>query len=148
MHKAYTILFTLLIISCTTMQESYTIHILHPGHFEFTGQDNSQNEINYYFLSGEFKMGKPLSAPLLKKLSETYKPTAGKTLSSVYVYRETGELNQRFNKDRSYFDGHEKDLLAYIRYSGTKLDIYYLLNDGKVVYDGVENKETNFEFDQ
>ena len=44
---------------------------------------------------------------------------------------------------------HDNDLLAYLRWTDGEQDIFWLVENGKVVYDGLAKKsvEPPFEFD-
>lgn len=65
-----------------------------------------------------------------------------------YVYTETDKFNNSYNKPREFFDGKNKNLIAYIRFTDSINDIFYILDNGIVVYDCVDNKPSNFEFEK
>lgn len=129
-------------------QTKFEIKPLSPYSFEFVGQNDLTNKIDYYFLSQwsnydeeSFQKLKD-SVNLLTENKDQFK------LYSVYIYKETDELNENFNKSKDWLDGHNHNLIAYIRFDEGINDIFYILKDGNVVYDNVKNEKVDFEFEQ
>lgn len=129
--------------------EDFILNPLHPYTYEFEGNNSTHNKIDYFYLSGAFEYGITYYTALQKGINEKQKEaTNNYKLYSIYVYKETEELNKSYNKPREYFDGKNKDLIAYVRFKDSINDIFYILDNGYVVYDCVANKPLNFEFEE
>lgn len=63
------------------------------------------------------------------------------SLHSIYVYRATSDIGKQFTGSADVLRGqHAKQLLSFARWSGEQLDIFYLIDDGAVVFDLLEDK--------
>lgn len=144
-------MFALLLFSCNTNKKMQNIKIepLSPYHYEFRDSDNNLDKIDYYFLKGDFQVNDNLKKELQDFITN-YSKTNTKTYAynSLYIYKETEELNNDYKGDKSSFDGLNKELIAYVRFNNNQLDIFYILEEGNVVFDLIKNQETNFEFEQ
>lgn len=129
--------------------ESFNINPLKPYSYEFVGENASLNRIDYFYLSGKLDYNKNFYKELQKTVYDKEKEIKNNyNLYSIYIYRETEELNASYNEPRESFDGKNKDLIAYIRFAENINDIFYIIKDGKVIYDCVEDSPMSFEFDQ
>lgn len=129
--------------------ENIKLKPLSPYTFEFKGKNEASNRIDYFYLKGKFQYEDILYRKLNKIISEHYKKTKNQyKLFSIYIYKETEELNESYDKTRESFDGKNNDLLAYVRFSNTVNDIFYIIENGFVIYDCVNEKSLNFEFEQ
>lgn len=144
-------MFALLLFSCNTNKKMQNIKIepLSPYHYEFRDSDNNLDKIDYYFLKGDFQVNDNLKKELQDFITN-YSKTNTKTYAynSLYIYKETEELNNDYKGNKSSFDGLNKELIAYVRFNNNQLDIFYILEEGNVVFDLIKNQETNFEFEQ
>lgn len=71
------------------------------------------------------------------------------SVHSIYVYRATGDIGKQFTGSADILRGqHARQLLSFTRWTGEQLDIFYLIDDGAVVYDLLEDKPVspNWEF--
>lgn len=144
-------MFALLLFSCNTNKKMQNIKIepLSPYHYEFRDSDNNLDKIDYYFLKGDFQVNDNLKRKLQDFITNYSKTnTKTYTYNSLYIYKETEELNNDYKGDKSSFDGLNKELIAYVRFNNNQLDIFYILEEGNVVFDLIKNQETNFEFEQ
>ncbi|PWS29670.1 hypothetical protein DF947_21730 [Pedobacter paludis] len=110
------------------------------------GTTSSKNE--YFFLNNNQETDRFLIAELHKKFKIL--DTGNYPNHSIYIYNKTETLNQNFKGNRDQLKGlHDDDLRVYIRYKMGKMDLFYLLKDGKVVYDGLHQIKIDppFEFD-
>ena len=57
-------------------------------------------------------------------------------------------INQKYTGGKAGLDGHNNDLIAYVRYNQCTIDIFYITEKGNVIYDMLYGKEEQFEFDQ
>lgn len=130
-------------------KDSFSLKILSPYTYEFEGESGSLNRIDYFYLDGSFNYN-TLFYKELKKSADQIHENIEKDYKvySIYIYKKTKELNASYNKPREFFDGKNKDIIAYIRFTDTINDIFYIIKEGAIVYDKVENKLLNFEFDE
>jgi hypothetical protein len=139
------------LVSCNKNKNTQNskIHPLSPYHYKFNDTDDNLNNINYYFLSGTFEIDENLKK-LLKDFIDDYSKNENDNYAynSVYIYKETNFLNENYKGDKSSFDGRNKELIAYVRFNYKEIDIFYLLDQGNVIFDFVKNKEVDFEFEQ
>lgn len=147
--KNLIILFTLFVACIQNKSEDLQLVALSPKTYEFKAGEN-KNRIDYFFAEGNFSYNSSEYENLKNKIDEKIKDVNVKEyhLYSVYIYKETSSINKDYKNGREGLDGHNQDLLAYLRYSGGKMDIFYIINKGNVVYDKLSGKEESFEFDQ
>jgi len=147
--KNLIILFTLFVACIQNKSEDLQLVALSPKTYEFKAGEN-KNRIDYFFAEGDFSYNSAEYENLRNKIDEKIKEVNVKDyqLYSVYIYKETSIINKEYKNGREGLDGHNKDLLAYLRYSEGKKDIFYIINKGNVVYDKLSGKEESFEFDQ
>lgn len=143
--------FALLLFSCNTNKKMQNIKIepLSPYHYEFKDSENNLDKIDYFFLKGDFQVNDNLKKELHDFITNYSKTNTKKyAYNSVYIYKETKELNNAYKGDKSSFDGLNNEIIAYVRFNNNELDIFYILEEGNVVFDLIKNQETNFEFEQ
>ena len=129
-------------------EESFSIEPLYPFNYEFEGEKEKLNRIDYYYISGDFQYN-TADYDKLKKIIEAQRQSL-KTdyyLYSIYVFHETDELNESYNKPREYFAAKYKDMAAYIRYKNGVKNIFYILKDSYVIYDYLKTEKVDFEFE-
>jgi len=107
------------------------------------------NRIDYLYVENNFYFEKDTYQKLKDKIEEKHMQLLdGKyQLSSFYIYKKTDVINEHYNKGTVGLDGHNRDLLAYVRYGNGKMDIFYVLKDGNVIYDLLQNRQEGFEFE-
>ena len=129
-------------------KENFELKPLHPYTYEFEGEKDKLNRIDYYYISGDFQYN-TADYDKLKKIIEAQRQSL-KTdyyLYSIYVFHETDELNESYNKTREYFGAKYKDMAAYIRYKNGVKNIFYILKDSYVIYDYLKTEKVDFEFE-
>lgn len=147
--KNLIILFTLFVACIQNKSEDLQLVALSPKTYEFKAGEN-KNRIDYFYAEGNFSYNTSEYENLKNKIDEKIKDANLKDyhLYSVYIYKETSIINEEYKNGREDLDGHNEDLLAYLRYSEGKMDIFYIIDKGNVVYDKLSGKEESFEFDQ
>lgn len=147
--KNLIILFTLFVACIQNKSEDLQLVALSPKTYEFKAGEN-KNRIDYFFAEGNFSYNTSEYENLRNKIDEKIKEVNVKEyhLYSVYIYKETSIINKEYKNGREGLDGHNEDLLAYLRYSEGKMDIFYIIDKGNVVYNKLSGKEESFEFDQ
>lgn len=137
----------------TTTPEKNMINLtpLSPYQYEFTTQNSEKNAINYFFTERKKWQNQSYRKELEKnieaiqlKISENY------MFFSVYVYAHTKQLNEKFKGDNNSLQGtYDSDLISYARWKQGKLDIFYFIDSGNVVFDALKNTRTSpeWEFD-
>ncbi len=147
----YISIIILLFIACNNTKETNHPNMelipLSPYTYTFDN-DHEHNRIDYYFMDMDFSYNEK-SYRVLKDEIQTLIPAKSKFhLFSIYIYKKTEILNANYDKGKEWLDGQNQDLIAYLRFSEDALDIYYILKDGFVIYDGMQNEKVNFEFEQ
>ena len=124
---------------------------LSPYQYEFTTQEVEKNAINYFFTERKNWQNKSFRKELEKNIENIQLKVSGNyMLFSVYVYARTKILNKRFKGDSNSLKGvHDDDLISYARWKQGKLDIFYLIDSGNVVFDVLKNTTVSpaWEFD-
>lgn len=147
--KNLIILLTLFVACIQNKSEDFQLVALSPITYEFKAGEN-KNRIDYFYVEGNFSYDNADYERLKKKIDEKTSTidTKNYQLYSVYIYRKTEVLNQQYKEGKEGLDGHNQDLIAYIRYEKGNRDIFYIIEKGNVVYDVLSNKEEDFEFEQ
>lgn len=147
--KNLIILLTLFVACIQNKSEDFQLVALSPVNYEFKAGEN-KNRIDYFYVEGNFSYDVDEYEKLKKKIDDKTAGTDIKNyqLYSVYIYKKTDVLNQQYKAGREGLDGHNQDLIAYIRYDKGNRDIFYITERGNVVYDVLSNKEEDFEFEQ
>lgn len=129
-------------------EKSFSIKPLYPFNYEFEGEKDKLNRIDYYYISGDFQYNKS-DYDRLQKMIEAKRQSIETDyyLYSIYVFHETDELNESYNKPREYFGAKYKDMASYIRYKNGVKNIFYILKDSYVIYDYLKNEKVDFEFE-
>lgn len=140
----------LLIASCgQKVSEDIELVALSPVTYKLN-ERNYINRVDYFYVKGPFLYNSNYYQHLKKLIDERTATIDLKVFRyySIYIYRETGMINDDFKGGKKMLDGHNKDLIAYLRYIRGKRDIFYMIDQGNVVFDLVAFKEDRFEFDQ
>lgn len=154
--KTACLLLSICLFACnqTKIDHSFALTPLSPYKYEFAKKDTlgeeTKNRIDYYFTEQKQKPASVLANALLRSIKKMQTNENLYRLHSVYVYRKTVVLNADFKGHRTDLSGiHDNDLSAYLRWTGGEQDIFWLVENGKVVYDGLAKKpvEHPFEFD-
>ncbi len=154
--KIYSILFISILISCNQnekmkREENYNLRIkpLSPYSYEFRDNQNNLNNIVYFYLDEELANDFSLNEKIEKTIMSQYNKVDSKyVFNSIYIYRKTNILNNKYSAKSNSFDGFNDDLLVYARFVNKKLDMCYVIDKGIVTYNVIENKKVNFEFEQ
>ncbi|MFV0306099.1 MAG: hypothetical protein ACK5IC_11540 [Moheibacter sp.] len=127
---------------------NFELKPLSPYSHMFKGRNNMENRIDYYYLnklpSNDVQFYQQLKDSVFLLAEKRY----DFNLYSIYIYKETDELNEKFNKQKLWLDGHNKDLIAYIRFNNGENDIFYIIQNEIVIFDNVKNEKVYFEFEQ
>ncbi len=147
------LLILLIFLGCTKNNNSSSvkkmIEIVPLSPYSYTFEtDGRTNRIDYYTVHNPPSKVKALYHQLEKEISARYTQVEDYKFLSIYIYKETSELNEKFIGSKKSFDGRNNDLVAFIRFVNNKKDIFYILKNSKVIYDGVEDQKLNFEFDE
>ncbi|AKK73011.1 hypothetical protein OK18_10650 [Chryseobacterium gallinarum] len=147
--KNLIILFTIFVACIQNKSEDFQLTALSPVTYEFKAREN-KNRIDYFYAKGNLSYNTATYEKLKKAIDDKTAsvPIKGYHLYSIYVYKQTDVINKQYKGGKEGLDGHNADLLAYVRYSGGKPDIFYITENGNVIYDMLSGKEENFEFDQ
>lgn len=133
--------------NASSMKKTIEIVPLSPYSYTFE-TDGRTSRIDYYTVQNPPAEVKTLYHQLEKEINARYAKVKDYKFLSIYIYKETNELNESFTGSNKSFDGRNNDLVAFIRFVNTKEDIFYILKDSKVIYDGVEDQKLNLEFDE
>ncbi len=134
-------------------QSKITLHPLSPYTHEFKDKapgKYTMDRADFFYTDAE----KYLSEGEQKQLFDVVKTQKDKITSnynalSIYVYKATDKLNPTYKGSFEDIKGvYDNDLLSYTRWMNGKMDIFYIIKDGNVVYDMAENKDVKppFEF--
>ncbi|MBK1894233.1 hypothetical protein [Chryseobacterium paridis] len=147
--KNLIILLTLFVACIQNKSEDFQLVALPPVTYEFKAGEN-KNRIDYFYADRNFSYDNNEYEKLKKKVDEKTGNinTQDYNLYSVYIYKKTDVLNNEYKGGKEGLDGHNQDLIAYIRYEKGNRDIFYVIEKGNVLYNVLTNKEENFEFDQ
>ncbi|MET0090131.1 MAG: hypothetical protein ABW068_08970 [Candidatus Thiodiazotropha sp.] len=153
------LLFVLLLASCESntlppwSAESMQLHPLSPITYLFDSEAGT-NRIDYFFIDSDYiSISDARFRAALQKLAETAHSNLTEKnygISSIYVYRRTSKLNHEFSGDAEALRGvFDNDIVSYSRWNKGQLDIFYLLDDGKVVFNLLTNESVDppWEFD-
>ncbi|MGJ1430080.1 hypothetical protein ACR79M_00400 [Sphingobacterium spiritivorum] len=144
------LLLFVVITGCVAQKKGdFELKELVSGGYEFEKEGNT-NRIDYLYAEGDFSY-RPEEYKLLKHKAEEKKAALTNkkyTLHSLYIYKKTDIINQHYGKGKEGLDGHNRDLIAYVRYSGDKMDICYIIEEGNVIYDVLTDQREDFEFEK
>jgi len=131
------------------------LHSLNPVSYEFKDPAPAEGKslvdrADFFYADAD----KYLTEEQQKQLFEVVKAQKDKISGnynalSIYVYKKTDKLNTTYKGSFQDIKGvYDNDLLSYTRWMNGKMDIFYIIKDGNVVYDMAENKEVSppFEF--
>ncbi len=127
---------------------------LNPYQYSFRCEHYLGNcRLDYFFSSRQDWQNEVFRKKLYKEvLQKSDKNIQHFRVYSLYVYERTKQLNEKFDGDfdklRAVYNIN-LNLISYTRWSEGKMDIFYLIENGNVVYDVLENEEINptWEFD-
>ena len=108
--------------------------------------------LNHYFFVEDPQRGDAAYRAALRDAVDAAQREAigGLAVQSVYVYERTDKLNAAFKGDASQLSGvYDRWLVSYTRSSQGRQDIFYMVDDGNVVFDLLKNEPVSpsFEFD-
>ncbi|SFA54184.1 hypothetical protein SAMN04488511_11352 [Pedobacter suwonensis] len=144
------IILLLVLTACNnSKQQNFELKPLNPDVQQFKSGTNN-NRIDYFYIRGNFFYKKSTYALLGDKVNRKINSAIlpDYDFYSVYVYRDLDLPNKKDGGGINTFDGQNKNLVAYIRYKRGHMDIFYIINNGNVVYNLISGKEMDFEFDQ
>lgn len=144
------IILLLVLAACKNgKRQNFELKPLGPNVQEFKSGKN-RNRIDYFYFKGNFTYEKSNYA-LLEKNVKTKLNSAivqDYDLYSLYIYRDSDLLRKQHDGAINAFDGQNEKLVAYIRYKQGHMDIFYIIKNGKVVFDLITRNEEDFEFDE
>jgi hypothetical protein len=123
---------------------------LSPYQYEFSNQ-YGKNRIDYFFTKHDYQDNPGFREKLdnlIKKIKS--KIDSKYNLYSIYVYKKTTTINENFSGDNNDLRGvYNNDLISYSRWNQGNIDIFYFIEDGKVVFDMIKNDRVSpsWEFD-
>ncbi|MGJ1263869.1 hypothetical protein [Sphingobacterium spiritivorum] len=147
--KKFLLLFVVITGCAAQKKGDFELKDLVSAGYEFEKEGNT-NRIDYLYADGDFSY-RPEEYKLLKRKAEEKKAGLSRkeyALHSLYIYKKTDIINQHYGEGKEGLDGHNRDLIAYIRYNANKMDICYIIEEGNVVYDVVTDQRENFEFEK
>lgn len=147
-----------LLFSCnsnqTMNQAKIELHPLSPVSYEFKDpapETKLLNRADFFYIDANGSLSTTEQKELLKIVNTQKDKIIGNyNALSIYVYRKTDKLNSTYKGSFQDIKGvYDNDLISYTRWMNGKMDIFYIIKDGNVVYDMAENKEVSppFEFD-
>jgi hypothetical protein len=154
--KIFTIILCIsLLFSCDQISPDVNrepIHLvpLSPYQYEFSNQ-YGKNRIDYFFIEKAYKDDEKFRQELyiiLVKMKE--KINSKYDLYSIYIYKKTAKINEKFSGDHNDLRGiYDNDLISYSRWNQGNVDIFYFIENGKVVFDMIKNDRVSpsWEFD-
>lgn len=147
--RLFLMLAWLLVIGCSKPPQPLAVTPLSPFQYEFSTPDGLARN-DYFFVAtdgvDQAQLKQALAA--LATIKQRDRP-AGLQVYSIYVYRKSTRLNRAFRGDSAQLRAYAAaDLLAYCRWRQGKIDIFYWLENGRVVFDLLENEpiKPSFEF--
>lgn len=130
--------------------EHWPLQPLSPRTYAFVSPQGAA--CNHYFFVDKPRPDQAAFREALRQNIEAAHDRVSKqqALYSVYVYERNAQLNPIFAGDAAALRGvHDNALLAYARWRHGVLDIFWLMEQGEVVFDVLTNKPVipTFEFD-
>lgn len=114
---------------------------LSPYVHRFAGEAGA-GRIDYYFTAPPRRLDARFRARLREAVEAAARRNAdGTTLRSIYVYKARDGIGAGFRGTPEALRGrHFNALLSYTRWSGGQLDIFYIIESGRVVFDVLEDR--------
>lgn len=114
---------------------------LSPHVHRFTGEAGA-GRIDYYFIAPPRRLDARFRASLREAVEAAARRNAdGATLRSIYVYTAHGGIGASFRGTPETLRSHHFNaLLSYTRWSSGQLDMFYIIESGRVVFDVLENR--------
>lgn len=97
----------------------------------------------YYYVEPPEQLDAAFRHRLRSAVEAAEKTNASKimTVHSIYVYRAIGSIGKDFNGSVEMLRGHHaRQLLSFARWTDEQLDIFYIIDNGQVVFDLLEDK--------
>lgn len=106
---------------------------------------------SYFFAPRQHWKNPAFRKKLLKEvLQKPAKDIQKLSFYSLYVYEKTKELNTNFKGNADALSGtYRSNLMSYSHWKEGKMDMFYLIKDGNIVYDILEDRviKATWEFD-
>jgi hypothetical protein len=130
--------------------EKMRLYPLSPKHIEFSN-DTGNYRIDYYYINGADISDIQFREKLREQVDKEHaKLPKAYDVSSIYIYQKTETLNENFAGNAEALRGvYDNDLVSYSRWNKQDGDVFYLIENGNVVFDMILNEEisTPWEFD-
>jgi hypothetical protein len=157
LNKAYiatlaiSILFSCDQISPNIKKEPINLVSLSPHTYEFSNQ-NGRNRIDYFFIEKDYDKDAKFRENLYNLLNKKQQvnATSDYNLYSIYVYKKTSKINEKFTGSSEDLRGvYDNNLISYSRWNKGNIDIFYFIEDGEVVFDMIKSERVSpsWEFD-
>lgn len=98
---------------------------------------------DYYFVPDPRQLDTRFRRRLreLVEAAEKFADTSDSAVHSIYVYRATNGIGEQFRGTPEALRGdHAGQLVSFTRWSGKRLDMFYLIDKGQVVFDVLDDK--------
>lgn len=98
---------------------------------------------NYFFIPNPRQLDAPFRRRLreLVEAAEKSADTDDSAVHSIYVYRATHGIGAQFQGTPDALRGNHADqLVSFTRWSGGRLDMFYLIDKGQVIFDLIDDK--------
>lgn len=124
----------------TASTEPLQLTPLAPYLYEFSNEQG-KNRIDYFFINQENNNDAQFRDALYQLVVSKKPQNINEyALYSIYMYRKTEQLNERFTAKAdflraTYFD----DVISYSRWNKGHLDMFYLIKNGDVMFDMIDN---------
>jgi hypothetical protein len=149
--------FALLLVACnseqTNSQTDIGLHPISPVTYAFKDpapEVKLLNRADFFYSDTKIDLTAKSQKALFEHVkTQKNKITANYNALSIYVYKKTDKLNETYKGNFDDLKGvHDNDLISYTRWVNGNMDIFYIIKDGNVVYDMVENASVTppFEF--
>ncbi|MCU7918077.1 MAG: hypothetical protein KZQ95_06920 [Candidatus Thiodiazotropha sp. (ex Epidulcina cf. delphinae)] len=123
---------------------------LSPNTYEFSN-DTGKYRVDYFYLDTVYRADPGFREALRALVEKAHaKVPPAYDVSSIYVYRKTEMLNQDFSGNADALRGvYDNDLVSYSRWNQQAIDVFYLIDEGNVVFDLISNEAVSvpWEFD-
>lgn len=135
----------------TREKENIRLIPLSPYSHEFTHQ-GKKCRIDYFFTAAGYREQKDFRESFYQAIKTVKSEDSSEyDLYSLYVYEETDKINENFAGDMNDLrdGGYDNYLMSYTRWNKDELDISYIIESGRVVFDMTKNEPVSptWEFD-
>ena len=123
---------------------------LSPYHAELAGPTGPGRSLYFFVERGH--RGDEGFRDALRRLVESAREgdISRYALYSIYVYERSEQVNEAFRGSADDLRGvHDQDLLGYARWNRGEVDVFYVIESGRVVFDLLANEPVSpsWEFD-